>query len=304
MNFLQTRNPPILPALHQMPHSTYVANDGTESGFSDNTDTVKGFGKENKETIGQLLFHFFRRYAHEFVYDQSVISVRHGRLLSRKEKRWDHASKEGQWRLCIEEPFNTTRNLGNSVDHTAFRGIHLELRRAFDLLADGGQLDKFYEQYEFPPEEKGLFKKPAPGPRAVLSAPAGSASRNQRQNAGGSLRGNRANTSGGKNNSAAYRRSSSGAAYGRMPGMASQLPYLPGQMLPPPTPDLVNSNHPLSASIPKANHPSDPRSVHVHESTAGAVSRVHVLSSCCSTPGSVGARSSRRFHVDSRYLLL
>jgi len=169
MNFLQTRNPPILPALHQLPHDTYIANDGTESGFSSDVESLKGFGKDNKETIGELLFHFFRLYAHDFEYDKSVISVRQGKFLTRKKKGWDLTSKEGQWRLCIEEPFNTTRNLGNSVDATAFRGIHLEIRHAFDFLANGGQLEKACEQYQYPPEEKNIFKKPAPVPRPVLS---------------------------------------------------------------------------------------------------------------------------------------
>jgi len=169
LNFLQSRNPPILPALHQLPHETYIANDGTESGFSNDVEKLKGFGKPNKETIGELLFHFFRLYAHDFEYDKTVISVRQGRFQTRKEKGWDLASKEGQWRLCIEEPFNTTRNLGNSADATAFRGIHLEIRQAFNLLANGGQLEKACEQYQYPPEEKVIFKKPAPVPRPVLS---------------------------------------------------------------------------------------------------------------------------------------
>jgi hypothetical protein len=146
------------------------------------------------------------------------MSVRNGRRLTRKEKGWDHTSKEGLWRMCIEEPFNITRNLGNSADSTAFRGIHLELRRAFDLLADGGQLEKCCEQYQFPPEEKGIFKKPITGPKPILSAipiqPAragrgGSNSRNGRSNNG-------------QRNGQGYRRSSSGAAFGR----SQQSPFV------------------------------------------------------------------------------
>jgi Cid1 family poly A polymerase len=238
LNFLQTRDPPILPALHQKPHQTYIANDGTESGFSDDLNAHKDHGQQNKESIAELLFQFFRRYAFEIEYGASVVSVRHGRLLSRKEKKWDHASKEGQWQLCIEEPFNVTRNLGNSADDTAFRGIHLELRRAFDLLADGGQLEKCCEQYQFPPEEKiGLFKKPTGGVKAILTAPG--TGRHSRQNAGGNNRASGRTNPSGKNTSAAYRRSSSGAAYGRMTGTAGQLPYMQGQMMPP-TPELVS----------------------------------------------------------------
>lgn len=215
LNFLQTRSPPILPALHKLPHKTYIANDGTESGFSDDVKSLRGFGKENKETIGDLLFSFFRLYAHELEYDTSVISVRNGRLLTRKEKGWDTSSKEGQWRLCIEEPFNTTRNLGNSADATAFRGIHLELRQAFDLLADGGQLEKACEQYQFPPEEKVIFRKPAPVPKPVLSAAIPpQQQRNLRNGNHGNLRG-RGGPGPRAGSGISSRRASSGAAFGR-----------------------------------------------------------------------------------------
>lgn len=215
LNFLQTRDPPILPGLHQLPHKEYIANDGTESGFSDDIESLRGFGKENKETIGELLFHFFRRYAHELEYDNIVISVRHGRLLTRKEKGWDLTSKEGQWRLCIEEPFNTTRNLGNSADATAFRGIHLELRQVFDLLADGGQLEKACEQYHYPPEEKVTFKKPAPMPRPVLSHAIPPRPPREPRNHGGSMRGGRQGLGLRATSGASSRRASSGAAFGR-----------------------------------------------------------------------------------------
>jgi len=215
LNFLQTRNPPILPALHQLSHKIYIANDGTESGFSDDVESLRGFGKGNKETIGDLLFHFFRFYAHEFEYDTSVISVRHGRVLTRKEKGWDMSSKDGQWRLCVEEPFNRTRNLGNSADPTAFRGIHLELRQAFNLLADGGQLEKACEQYQFPLEEKAVFKKPTPTPKPVLSAAISpQPPRNHRNANNGSLR-SRGGPGPRANPGVSSRRASSGAVFGR-----------------------------------------------------------------------------------------
>ncbi|KAE9986112.1 hypothetical protein BLS_000045 [Venturia inaequalis] len=231
MNFLQTRDPPILPALHQLPHKECLAKDGTDTGFNDDLEKLKGFGSANKETIGELLFYFFRLYAYEVDYGASVISVRHGKILTRKEKSWDLASgsKEGQWRLCVEEPFTTTRNLGNSADYTAWRGIHLELRQAFALLADGGQLDKACEEYQFPPEEKTIFKKPVGGPVPILSAvPIQQPTRNG-NGRGGSMRG--ARHSGSRNgNGNAYngngRRSSSGSAHGP-PAYFNNAPFSP-----------------------------------------------------------------------------
>ncbi|KAF1961663.1 hypothetical protein CC80DRAFT_512811 [Byssothecium circinans] len=219
LNFLQMRDPPIIPSLHKYPHKAIDPSTGKpKSGFADDLSKLAGFGDKNKESLGQLLFHFFRQYGHEVDYEKYVISVRHGRLLKREEKNWHLAGlqKEARNRLCVEEPFNTERNLGNSADDFAWRGIHLELRRAFDLLADGQQLDKACEQYEFPPEEKSatpLFKKPqSTKPTLTSSVP----SRSGR----GGHRGGRGNFQ--KGGGGSYgRRASSGASFNRPPFLHS-----------------------------------------------------------------------------------
>ncbi|KAK7526803.1 uncharacterized protein IWZ02DRAFT_182543 [Phyllosticta citriasiana] len=187
LNFLQTRNPPILPSLHLMPFEKHPTETGEESGFFDDLDQIRGFGEANKETLGQLLFHFFRLYGHEFEYEEDVISVRQGRVLTRREKGWDltGGTKEGRYRLCVEEPFNTSRNLGNSADDYAFRGIHLEIRQAFDYLADGGQLEKACEQYVYPKEERTIFQKPPPAPKPTLTHSTSPSRRSGRNGGGG-----------------------------------------------------------------------------------------------------------------------
>lgn len=166
INFLQTRNPPILPALHNLPFREIdERGQPSHSGFADDVEKLRGFGDANKESVGQLLFHFFRLYGHEVDYEKEAISVRQGKRIPREEKGWHPGGgqKEGTNRLCVEEPFNIERNLGNSADDYAWRGLHLEIRRAFDLLADGQQLGKACEQFQFPAEGKPnplLFQKP------------------------------------------------------------------------------------------------------------------------------------------------
>ena len=149
LNFLQTRDPPILPTLQQQPnlHSRYVA--GVNVSFDRSTEAYQDFGSRNKSSLGELVFHFFRYYAHELDFEQNVVSVRLGRCLSKVDKAW-HLLQDN--RLCVEEPFNLSRNLANTADDTSMRGIHLELRRAFDLLGDG-ELLMCCEQFEYPPEE-------------------------------------------------------------------------------------------------------------------------------------------------------
>ena len=87
--FLQLRNPPVLPALHQMPYKMPKA-DGTFGDFADNMKKIKGFGNKNKSSVAELLFQFFRFYAHEFDYDKHVLSVRFGKLVTKTEKRWNY----------------------------------------------------------------------------------------------------------------------------------------------------------------------------------------------------------------------
>ncbi|CCC07664.1 unnamed protein product [Sordaria macrospora k-hell] len=163
--FLQLRDPPVLPALHQKDNLKLLRPDGTKSDFADDIDKLRGFGDKNEDSLAVLLFKFFRFYAHEFDYDKYALSIRTGKLLSKVEKRW-HIGVNNM--LCVEEPFNTMRNLGNTADDTSFRGLHMELRRAFELIADG-KFEECCEQYVFPKEEeRTIFQKPASTSRPIL----------------------------------------------------------------------------------------------------------------------------------------
>ncbi|KAK0759514.1 hypothetical protein N5P37_007702 [Trichoderma harzianum] len=196
--FLQLRNPPVLPALHQLPHKT-TKPDGTVSDFADNLKKIKGFGSKNKSSEAELLFQFFRFYAHEFDYDKHVLSVRQGKLITKPEKKWHYAMNN---QLCVEEPFNTSRNLGNTADEYSFRGLHLELRRAFDLIS-AAKLEEACEQYVYPKEEERVWSRPAPQSRPVLlrsSSQSNSGGRGGRGGHRGGRHSNNYHRNGGSNN--------------------------------------------------------------------------------------------------------
>ncbi|KAL8899815.1 MAG: hypothetical protein Q9207_006003 [Kuettlingeria erythrocarpa] len=165
LNFLQTRNPPVLPCLHRRPHQRLAGPDGKLSAFADDVNSLRGFGHKNEETLGELLFHFFRRYAYELDYEKNVVSVREGQLISKEAKKW-HLMQNN--RLCVEEPFNIDRNLGNTADDISFRGLHLEIRRAFGLISEAN-LSACTEQYEYPAIEERIWEKPAPKPPPILT---------------------------------------------------------------------------------------------------------------------------------------
>lgn len=210
--FLQLRDPPVLPALHQRHSLKLLKKDGTRSEFADDIPKLRGFGAKNKDGLAALVFQFFRFYAHEFDYDKYALSIRLGRMLTKTEKKWHIGSNN---MLCIEEPFNTMRNLGNTADDTSFRGLHMELRRAFDLIAEG-KFEECCEQYVFPKEEERIWQKPAAVPRPILLR---SSSQQQQQGGRGGRGGFRGNRQFHRNGNAG-RRSSSSVAYETNPGFA------------------------------------------------------------------------------------
>ena len=142
-------------------------------------------------------------------------------------------------RLCVEEPFNTDRNLGNTADDTSFRGIHLELRRAFDLVKEA-KLTDCLEPYEFPATEEKIWEKPAPKPPPVLSR-----SRSQSQSSARGNRGGFGNRGGGRHgqhhrSGQGARRASSAAAMNKYAAPQNMLQGIRGS-------DYIPREHPLRA---------------------------------------------------------
>lgn len=199
INFLQTRDPPILPALQQAPflHQKYMC--GLDVAFDKNTSSYRGYGSRNNDSLGVLLFQFFRYYGHEIDFETSVMSVRAGKVMTKLEKNWNFLQDN---RLCVEEPFNNSRNLGNTADDTSVRGIHLELRRAFEMVS-AANIAKCCDEY-VPPANlidapRPLERQTAPVNRPTL---AHSAVTSGRAGRGGSR--------GGRQNHQIHRTSNSG----------------------------------------------------------------------------------------------
>ncbi|KAL2797030.1 zinc finger protein [Aspergillus keveii] len=230
INFLQTREPPILPSLQARPHKKRTTADGLLCSFDDDLNTLVGYGRENKQSLGELFFQFFRYYGHELDYEKFVISVREGRLISKEDKGW-HLLQNN--RLCVEEPFNTSRNLGNTADDTSFRGVHMELRRAFKAIS-AGDLELCCEQYEYPPEAERSWERPPPQPRPIVTAPPSHPSRGGRgggrggrhsnhYNRGGHSGGRRSSNTGGKNH---FRQPNGGMSASELSLQAQHAQYL------------------------------------------------------------------------------
>ncbi len=190
--FLQLRKPAILPSLHKIWQERNPGHEEDRSGFADNLEELQGFGTDNTENLGDLVFHFFRFYAYEFDYRTDVVSIRVGGPVHKKDKGWAHIHKDT---LCVEEPFNIGRNLANTADDFSFRGIHQELRQAFDLISEA-RFQECCKQYEFPEEPRAPARTSvAQAPRPLVISRSASQTRNGRSGhgMGGSNRGRGAN---------------------------------------------------------------------------------------------------------------
>lgn len=107
-----------------------------------------------------LQFGFFRLYAHEFDFQNNVVSVRTGKYLNKKHMHWAASGKtdrnwvsactrrglndcahragranDGLSQICVEDPFEVTHNLGRVCDRDALYAIRGEFMRGYDCLA-------------------------------------------------------------------------------------------------------------------------------------------------------------------------
>ncbi|OMH83264.1 Poly(A) RNA polymerase cid11 [Zancudomyces culisetae] len=134
--YLQMQNPPILPVLHRPrdPNGERALQESRVSDLDFESDISKnfGYGRKNKDNLGRLLFGFFKYFAIEFDYDKSVISVRHGKCISKESKIWNIGRPAKI--MCIEEPFSIWLNLAHSANYFALSSIRNEFIRAFNIL--------------------------------------------------------------------------------------------------------------------------------------------------------------------------
>ncbi|CAG8511801.1 9640_t:CDS:2 [Gigaspora rosea] len=98
--------------------------------LSSNLPVLKINEKENENELLEV----------EYKNNESI-----GKCLNKWEKNWMH------WKLCVEEPFNPERNLGNGVNNDRFKKIIQEFRRAVEYLhiANLELCCKIYDEYEY-----------------------------------------------------------------------------------------------------------------------------------------------------------
>ena len=120
--YLQNTNPPILPNLQQNYTETLQVGEHNCT-FNPNYSDFERFGQINQESLGELLFGFFKFYA---FFDWETVSVD----IRNKERCENNSSKS----ISIKDPFENNRDLGDVCFESMTKRIKLEFKRALHFM--------------------------------------------------------------------------------------------------------------------------------------------------------------------------
>ena len=146
---LQSRDPPVLPVLQALPPTLSVkVREWTAEFFAD-VEALKGFGDENKQTLGELVWQFFEYWAWTHNYMSGVISIRTGTVLPKEEKDWTKRVGNDRHLLCVEDPFELSHDLGRTVDRQTRDVMRKEFLRAATLMRDSADpMDEIFKIFK------------------------------------------------------------------------------------------------------------------------------------------------------------
>lgn len=74
---------------------------------------MPGFGKENTESLAELVWKFFEFWAWAHDFNNAVVSVRTGKFLTKAQKDWTRRIGNERHLICIEVCY--TQRLSNST---------------------------------------------------------------------------------------------------------------------------------------------------------------------------------------------
>ncbi|XP_047045487.1 UTP:RNA uridylyltransferase 1-like [Lolium rigidum] len=132
IHLLQLRG--ILPCLQEMDATCNVTVEDNHCAYFDQVDKLKNYGAHNKESVSSLLWAFFHYWAYQHDYMQDVISIRTGRIISKHMKDWTRRVGNDRHLICIEDPFETSHDLGRVVDKFSIKILREEFERAANIL--------------------------------------------------------------------------------------------------------------------------------------------------------------------------
>jgi len=150
IQFLQTRSPPILPCLQREINedTPKVMIQDFDCTYNENMERFRHFGRRNSDSPAKLLVAFFKLYGFEFDYIHSVICVRTGGFLSKDLKQWMIPTTPRECCFfALEDPFDTSHNLGRVVHREGVDTIRNEFERAYKILVKTGDFERAAREY-------------------------------------------------------------------------------------------------------------------------------------------------------------
>jgi len=134
IQFLQTRQPPLLPNLQDVPRvpgrCVETEVDEWQVNYSTDVTAYQGFGAANTSTLAELVVGFFDHWAWQHDYNGSVVSVRVGGHVKKEDKNWTKRQGSERHLVSVEDPFDLSRDLGRNIDRSSVMVLRREFERA------------------------------------------------------------------------------------------------------------------------------------------------------------------------------
>ena len=151
LQFLQTSDPPVLPNIQQGDKRILREVEGTIYDLTMNENPADLIKSDNSDSIGDLIIDFFELFSNNWPWDENVISIRSGKMISRKEKNWEEDKPKlidalvdenklrlGKHSLPVEDPFDHLHDLSRVLRTEGVMDIREEFLRAYRVLNEGG----------------------------------------------------------------------------------------------------------------------------------------------------------------------
>lgn len=151
LQFLQTSYPPVLPNIQQGDKRILREVEGTIYDLTMNENPADLIKSDNSDNIGDLIIDFFDQFSNNWPWDENVISIRSGKMISRKEKNWEEDKPKlidalvdenklrlGKHSLPVEDPFDHLHDLSRVLRTEGVMDIREEFLRAYRVLNEGG----------------------------------------------------------------------------------------------------------------------------------------------------------------------
>ena len=158
INYLQSLENKVLPNVLKKDGSQTVEIDGIKYDIGMYSNNELDFVTQNHSTTGELVSGFFESLAKDWPWNNGVISVGSGKILTRKEKNWvankpyisdaiqdSQIKRLGKFSLPVEDPFDNKHDLSRVLDVEGIFEIRDEVLRAYKLISENTDWDTITE---------------------------------------------------------------------------------------------------------------------------------------------------------------